>query len=136
MAVGKVTRLQVFNGVQAQIVENLCRAVAEARLIRPGLRTSEIDAKAGSPAQQLVGDNDVLQRRHFFEDRRLLKGPHDAPSGDFMRWQTGDRLSVVEYFAGSRRHEGTDQLEQGTFACAVWPDHCDYRSLFNREAQV
>src|SRR6516162_2061009 len=136
MAVGKVARLQAFNGAQAQIVENLCRTIAEARLIGSGLRTSEIDAEAGSPAEQLVGDNDVLQRRHFFEDRRLLKCPHDASSRDFMGWQAGDRLSVVEHFAGGRRHEGTNQLEQRAFACAIRPDNGDYLSFFNREAHV
>jgi hypothetical protein len=62
-------RAQVFNSAQTQIVENLYRAIGEARLISARLRASEIDAEARSSTEQLVGDNDVLQRCHFFEDR-------------------------------------------------------------------
>src|SRR5262245_3663397 len=136
MAVGKVARLQSFDGAQTQIVENLSRAIGEGHLISARLRTPEIDAEAGSPTEQLVGDDDVLQRRHFFENRCLLKCPHDAASSDFMSWHAGDRLSLVDHFAGGRRHEGTDQLEQGALACAVGPDNGDYLPFFNRKAHV
>ena len=53
-----------------------------------------------------------------------------------MGWQAGDRLSVVEHFAGGRWHEGTNQLEQGALARAIRPDNGHYRSFFNREAHV
>src|SRR5262245_58841066 len=108
MAVGEVARLQVFDSPQSQIVENLCRSIYEARLISARLRTSEIDADARSSAEQLVSDNDVLQRRHLFEDGRLLKCPHDSASGDFMGRQPGDLVPVVKHFARAWRHEGTD----------------------------
>ena len=83
-----------------------------------------------------MGDNHVLQRRHFLEDGRLLKRPHNPAPCDLMRRQTGNRLSIVVDSARCRRHERADQFEQSTFSGAIRSDHGQDRALFNGEADV
>src|ERR1700730_10316954 len=136
MAMRKVARHHGFDATQPEIIEDLSRAVPEALLIGARQGAREINAETRSTASQLMSDNHVLQRRHFLEDGRLLKRPHNAASRNLMRRQSGDRLSIVLDSPRRRRHERADQLEKRAFPGAIRPDHREDRSLFYGETDV
>ena len=88
------------------------RAVTEPR----------VEAEQARARAQVMGDDDAVARCHTLEDRRFLKGAHDALARDGVRREARNDLAVERHFAARRLHERRDQLEDGRFSRAVGAD--------------
>src|SRR5262245_53221401 len=80
------------------------------------------------------GDKKVLEHGEAFKRSRDLKGAPDAGPTALMRAGAGDVLAIEQDLAIVRIKHARDQVEEGRFAGAVWPD--DAHRIAARHHQI
>jgi len=73
----------------------------------------------------MLGDQEVLDRRHVLEQPHVLEGSHHAFTGDLMPGQAFDRLAVEQDAATARLVEAGQAVEHRGLASAVRADQGD-----------
>ena len=81
----------------------------------------------------VLGDEQVLQRRHGLEQAHVLEGAHHALSGHAVTAQAVDALAFQVDVAGRRRVETADAVEHRGLARPVGAD--DGKNLLGLQVQ-
>src|SRR2546428_200512 len=93
----------------------------EPEALEPGAGTSPPVAHAAAHG----GDGEVLAHGQLAEESHRLERPPDAPSGDLVRRQVVDALTVVEHAPAVGPEQARDEIEDRGLAGAVGPDEAD-----------
>ncbi len=73
---------------EAEIIEDFRGAGAERPFVVTGAPGRQKHAQKRRMQTDMMGDDDIFERRHLSEDGRFLKGPHEAAARDDVRLQS------------------------------------------------
>ena len=77
----------------------------------------------------MLGNQQVLHRRHLLEQPHVLEGTHNPLAGDEVAGQPLDLLTLVADGAAARAVEAGQAVEDGGLARAVGADDGDHLAL-------
>ena len=136
VSVGEVAGGLVRDLPEAEVVDDLARALAEGGFGGARAPAAKEEPGEGRVALEVVGDDHVVEGGHLPEDGRLLKGPDRAAPGDRVRRPPRDVFPGEPHPPRARPQERGDELEQGALARSVRADDAEDPAFLDRERHL